>query len=500
MKRTSLLFIVSVLTTVLSGCGETQHIHTYDTNKWTTNANQHWHAATCGHKLAIDVANHSDSDKDGKCDVCDYVLGDIPGHVHTFSSDWSNNSTEHWHAATCGHDVVDSKGNHIDSDKNNFCDVCGYKMGDSPLVPTITEIAVAGLLSKTSYLYTDNWDYSGLSVRAKYTNGTSKVLDSSEYTFSANKAKPRNYTTSLVVTATLNSDKSITGSKTFKNITVADEVYDEATEISKYYSDCKLSGTGNTLMNELHRHSFVKHTYFVKYGETTSYLSKAKDAEAPDLVPGEHKTIHFYTGNKTDYYSGTREHVWACNDSSGLWTHGIVDASDYIGGGSDLYHVRPCDSKVNTARGDAPYIDFDDSEFSQYKSKLIEVGDAGPYKLKIYDIDSDGKYAEYVEPADEFKGDIARIVAYLYMHYKTNTNTPSDKKSLTGDLNLNDVIGYGDPKKPKDQTRAIEILKKWNKMDEPSDVEKHRNHVVQQIQGNRNPFVDYPELLNKMFE
>lgn len=497
MKRTSLLFIISVLTPVLSGCGTTPHVHTYDISKWTTNKTQHWHAATCGHNVAIDVANHSDSNNDNKCDVCGYVLGETPEHIHTFSSDWSTSSDEHWHAATCGHDVVDSKGNHIDSDKDNKCDVCGYKMGETPVGPAIKEIAVAGLLSKTSYQYTDDWDYSGLSVRARYTDGTSKVLSSSEYTFSANKAKPRNYTTSLVVTATLNSDKSITGSKTFKNITVADEVYDEATEISNYYSDCKLTGTGNSLMNELHRHSFAKHTYFVKYGETTSYLSKGKDAEAPDLVPGEHKTIHFYTGNKTDYYSGTREHVWACNDSSGLWTHGKVDASDYIGGGSDLYHVRPCDSKVNTARGDAPYVCFDDSEFSSKKSATVEVGDSGPYKLRIYGAEETStgvyEYASLVEPSDEFKGDVARIVAYIYMHYNSFSGTPSSRSSMVGSLDLTKAIGYSSASKAK------AVLKSWNKLDPPDDIEKRRNHSVQQIQGNRNPFVDYPNLMDSAF-
>ena len=33
-------------------------------------------------------------------------------HVHTFSADWSYNETDHWHAATCGHDVVSEQAHH----------------------------------------------------------------------------------------------------------------------------------------------------------------------------------------------------------------------------------------------------------------------------------------------------------------------------------------------------------------------------------------------------
>lgn len=54
-------------------------------------------------------------------------------HVHTFSSDWSHNETQHWHDATCGHDVKDALGNHIDTDSDFICDVCDYEL---PIPPT----------------------------------------------------------------------------------------------------------------------------------------------------------------------------------------------------------------------------------------------------------------------------------------------------------------------------------------------------------------------------
>lgn len=363
----------------------------------------------------------------------------------------------------------------------------------------VKKINFAGSMKKKDYKYDDEWDLTGLSVKATTNGGKTYTLDPSEYKIIFTRNAPRNYANSLQITAQYKADLLKTARVTYKDINVADEVYDNESEVEQYYSDCDKTLKGSSLMDELHRHSFAKHTTFVKYNDTQPILGKNStkyDCETPDLVPGEHKIEMFYTNNKTDYQIGTREHVWACADSANLWPHGKVDSADYYGGGSDLYHIRPCDSDVNTARGDAPYVDFDHPDFISKKSKVIEIGDDGPYKLKIYNPRTeDGKYAysELVEPADEVKGDIARIIAYVYMHYNSNTKTPSKYKSLTGALNLTKVLGFNTTSKAKEQ------LKKWNELDPVSPVETRRNHTVQQIQGNRNPFVDFPELINEVF-
>lgn len=364
----------------------------------------------------------------------------------------------------------------------------------------IKKVFISGTMNKKNYAWDDEWDISGLIVKGTTNAGDTSVLPSDKYTLTFSKPKPKNYTTSLMISARLKADDTKSGSITFKDIHVDDEIYDNAAEVSAYYKDCNLTYTGSTLMNELHRHSFAKHTYFVKYGETQAYLSKSKKDgtfDAPDIVPNAHKIEMFYTNNQTNYNIGAREHVWPCADSAGLWPHGKVDESTYIGGGSDLYHIRPCTSTVNTARGDAPYVDFDDPQYSSKKSSTVDIGDDGPYKLKIYGADqpSPGVYefADLVEPADEVKGDIARIIAYVYMHYATNSKTPSKYKYMTGSLNLTSVIDFSTVSKAKT------VLKQWNELDPVSEVELHRNHTVGQIQGNRNPFVDYPDLINKVF-
>lgn len=361
----------------------------------------------------------------------------------------------------------------------------------------ITKIYFNGKMQKKNYNWDDEWNLNGLTVKAITSDGSTIELPKEKYTITFSKKAPKNYTTQLKITAKYTfKDAQKSDSVTYSDIKVADEVYDNDKEVAAYYSDCNLTKTGSNLLAELHTHSFKKHTYFTKYGETQSLLAKAdrdRDFEAPDLIPNKHKIEMFYTGAESTYNIGSREHIWACADSAGLWPHGAVDESDYIGGGSDLYHIRPCNSQVNTVRGDAPYIEFDNPPSPIIESQIREVGDGGPNKLKAYGGDSKGEYSQLVEPADAFKGDIARIVAYLFMHYKNIGTTPSKYKSMVGSLDLTRVIGYSSDKECK------AILKKWNALDPVSEVETRRNHTVQQIQGNRNPFVDHPELIDKAF-
>ena len=99
--------------------------HTYS-DKWSTNSTKHWHAANCEHaELKSDLADHSDADENGKCDVCDYEVG----HEHTYSDTWTNNDTHHWKNATCSHtDEKGELGTHADTNSDGACDSCSIHM------------------------------------------------------------------------------------------------------------------------------------------------------------------------------------------------------------------------------------------------------------------------------------------------------------------------------------------------------------------------------------
>lgn len=289
-------------------------------------------------------------------------------------------------------------------------------------------------------------------------------------------------------------------------------------DYGEYFEGYDMTLKGDKLARELQKLSFTKHTKWITYGQITSYYVKTSDHDSSDAIAeGSDKYELFYTGGQKSTYTSSenREHVWPCANSSSLWSHDqngnedvhYVDNKYYIGGGSDLFHVRPCNGNVNTARGNSKFVDFSDEEFASLRPGCIKYGDNyGSMKLILSGADTSGsvpEYAQKCEVDDNMKGDVARLIAYVWMHYTERGVTPDVSvksggltyryKDMTGQLSLKNILGY------EDINRCKEVLKEWNDMDEPSEVEKLRNDTVQKIQGNRNPFVDYPELLDRMF-
>lgn len=139
-KLLALLCVAALLVSVLAACGPmdqgkddgkkddgkkdptTECKHTFS-DKWSSDAENHWHAATCEHGENKDsLAPHADADEDGKCDVCAYEVG----HTHTFGEKWIFDGTYHWHAATCTHTGEKSDvALHQDANTDSYCDVCG---------------------------------------------------------------------------------------------------------------------------------------------------------------------------------------------------------------------------------------------------------------------------------------------------------------------------------------------------------------------------------------
>lgn len=98
--------------------------HTFNEEKWMSDANNHWHPATCKHEGQKGaLAAHTDENNDGICDVCQYF---DENHQHTYDEKWSSDAIEHWHEATCDHDLVADKAAHDDLDNDGVCDTCKW--------------------------------------------------------------------------------------------------------------------------------------------------------------------------------------------------------------------------------------------------------------------------------------------------------------------------------------------------------------------------------------
>lgn len=110
---------------VCNDCGyEESCQHTHDEEKWMSDAENHWHPATCKHEgIKGAETAHVDENNDGQCDICEYF---DTNHEHTYKPEWSTNESEHWHEASCGHDLVSDKAAHEDPEKDGVCDVCKW--------------------------------------------------------------------------------------------------------------------------------------------------------------------------------------------------------------------------------------------------------------------------------------------------------------------------------------------------------------------------------------
>lgn len=155
---------------------------------------------------------------------------------------------------------------------------------------------------------------------------------------------------------------------------------------------------------------------------------------------------------------------------------------------SDLVHVIPTDGTVNNKRSNNAYGEVHDSTLVDWASangfsKQSKKGGCTVEGWK--DEVTDYKKKRVFEPNDEYKGDLARIYFYMVTCYEPLT------ARWSGDMfNEEDSIDTYQPF----ANWAFNMLMQWAKDDPVSEKEVARNEAVYQMQGNRNPFVDYPGL------
>lgn len=156
--------------------------------------------------------------------------------------------------------------------------------------------------------------------------------------------------------------------------------------------------------------------------------------------------------NQPDYWN--REHVWP--QSYGL--RGTLAARD-------LHNIVPADRTVNTSRGNK----FFDGASKSHKECTGCRASRSAW-----------------EPPDIVKGDVARILYYMDLRYEGGEQEPQ--------LSLSD-----EPDKDAARFGRLSTLHHWHCQDPVSAEERQRNQVVHEAQGNRNLFVDQPELAQRLY-
>lgn len=142
---------------------------------------------------------------------------------------------------------------------------------------------------------------------------------------------------------------------------------------------------------------------------------------------------------------------------------------EYTPAYSDMWNLYPSDGAANQAKLNYP---LGIAASATFNNGVTKVGGA--------QTGYGGGSRNVFEPDDEYKGDFAR--AYMYV------------ATVYDDINW--VVNYMYVKEsyPTLQPWAKEMLLQWCRQDPVDQKEIDRNNVVEQYQGNRNPFVDFPEL------
>ena len=246
-----------------------------------------------------------------------------------------------------------------------------------------------------------------------------------------------------------------------------------------YYSTATTSGS--RLKAQLHNiikdHTVASYNSIWSHFENTdaTFCGKVWDIYSYDSCKSPSYLYNFMEdqdsgvggGEEGDVYN--REHsfprAWFGGDISPMLT--------------DIFHVYPVDKFINSTREDYPFGEVDNPTWvSSNGSKL------GP---NIYD-----EYSGTVfEPVDEFKGDLARTYLYMITRYE----------NLLEDWTYNEygMAMLDNNKYPGLEPWVIEMFLKWHELDPVSHKERMRNDAIYQIQGNRNPFIDHPEFVEKIW-
>lgn len=147
------------------------------------------------------------------------------------------------------------------------------------------------------------------------------------------------------------------------------------------------------------------------------------------------------------------------------WWGGSTSTPAY----TDLNHLYPAEADANMAKSNYPLgIVVGKTKFTNGVS-TVGVGE-----------NSGG--AQYVfEPADEYKGDFARTYFYMVTCYQ--------------DMTWKYTYMCRNGVYPSLQQWAIDLLLKWHRADPVSEKETLRNEQVFLVQNNRNPYIDYPDLV-----
>lgn len=239
-------------------------------------------------------------------------------------------------------------------------------------------------------------------------------------------------------------------------------------QIPTYYNTVNFNVSGEALKTQLATLITQTHTTNLPY--TSSTTTDVWNAlRLTDLDPNNSENVLLIYGwdnndgpVNNDY---SRSKYSSCHTSScsGLWVREHVYprslGTPNLGfelAGSDAHHLRSIDNDRNNSRSNRKFENFSNGSVASF-------------------VTSTGNWY----PGDEWRGDVARMMMYLYLRYPTQCSATTVGIGSTSYSPLGDMPN---------------IFLEWNALDPVSDYERNRNNILNNLQGNRNPFIDNPYL------
>lgn len=236
---------------------------------------------------------------------------------------------------------------------------------------------------------------------------------------------------------------------------------DELSAPDNYYSAVNAVG-GDALRDQLH--DIIDSHWVVSYNNLPDFFS---EIDADPENPGNILLIYSGASISTGSSTWNREHLWPRS-------YGADTGPAY----SDAHHLYPANSATNSDRSNYAFANLTNS------IPLVGAPDSRV---------NDG--LRLIEPRDADKGRIARAMFYMDLRY--------DGSDSDGDFFLSDY-----PTSYSSRFGKLTDLLEWNRAYPPDERERRRNHLIYAgvrvnnkglFQGNRNPFVDFPDLVDAVF-
>lgn len=223
-----------------------------------------------------------------------------------------------------------------------------------------------------------------------------------------------------------------------------------------YYKDIDFEADSTILKNELH--SLISNMTKINYGTVSNTIIYTDESiTKPGVLYGMFDGDELSASNNGTW---NKEHVWPCSlmKENGKDPRPSDSTKNHA---TDLFNLRTCCQTTNGLHGNKFYDNTDSSN-----TFFPNVANNGSVVHKF---------------EGDHRGDVARILFYMALRY--------DFLSIVEDINNATDTQIG----------KLSVLLDWNELDPVDDFEIQRNNRIYEFQGNRNPFIDYPELVDKLY-